>query len=85
MKTTIEIPDALYRQVKVKSVQMGCPVCDVTCSLYLQWVDGRIDLNPQSLNFDNSDDELDVLINRISKCRKRTRKTALQVLDEDRR
>ncbi len=85
MKTTIEIPDGLYRRVKVKSAQSGRPVCDITCALYLQWIDGRVDLSQREDAFDAVDDGLDALIGRISKCRRLTKKSALQVLKEDRR
>jgi hypothetical protein len=38
MKTTIEIPDALYRQVKAKSAVLGRHVRDVTVELYQRWL-----------------------------------------------
>ena len=38
-KTTIEIPDELYRKVKAKSALAGRSVREVTEELYRQWVD----------------------------------------------
>jgi hypothetical protein len=38
MKTTIEIPDALYRRVKAKSALLGKRVRDVTIELYQRWL-----------------------------------------------
>jgi len=38
MKVTVEIPDALYRQVKVRAAQEGRTVRDVTVELYEQWL-----------------------------------------------
>ncbi len=38
MKTTIEIPDPLYRQVKAKCALLGKRIRDVTIELYSQWV-----------------------------------------------
>lgn len=38
MKTTIEIPDALYRKVKARSALLGKHVRDVTIELYQRWL-----------------------------------------------
>ena len=38
MKVTVEIPDVLYRQVKVRAAQEGRTVRDVTVELYEQWL-----------------------------------------------
>ena len=38
MKTTLEIPDALYRRVKSKSSLDGSPVRPVTQRLYELWL-----------------------------------------------
>ena len=38
MKVTVEIPDALYRQVKVRAAAEGRTVRDVTVELYEQWL-----------------------------------------------
>lgn len=38
MKTTIEIPDALYRKVKAKSALLGKHVREVTVELYQRWL-----------------------------------------------
>ena len=41
MKTTIEIPDDLYRQVKAKSALEGRAVREVTEALFRRYVDPR--------------------------------------------
>ncbi len=38
MKTTINIPDELYRRVKAKSALLGKRVRDVTIELYQRWL-----------------------------------------------
>ncbi len=38
MKTTIEIPDALYRQVKADAALRGLTVREVTIRLYQRWL-----------------------------------------------
>ncbi len=38
MKATIEIPDALYRQIKARSALGGRSVRDVTIGLYRRWL-----------------------------------------------
>jgi hypothetical protein len=45
MKTTIEIPDTLYRRVKAKSSLGGQPIRAVTQQLYEMWLDGRATLD----------------------------------------
>jgi len=40
MKTTLEIPDELYRHVKAKSALEGRPVREVTVALYQNWLRG---------------------------------------------
>ena len=45
MKTTIEIPDTLYRRVKSKSSLEGQPVRAVTQRLYELWLDGKVALD----------------------------------------
>lgn len=45
MKTTIEIPCALYRRVKAKSSLDGQPVRAVTQRLYELWLDGSVSLD----------------------------------------
>jgi hypothetical protein len=40
MKSTVDIPDELYRKVKAKSALLGKPVREVTIDLYRQWIDG---------------------------------------------
>lgn len=39
MKTTIDVPDDLYRKVKAKSALLGKPVREVTVELYERWID----------------------------------------------
>jgi hypothetical protein len=39
MKTTIDIPDDLYRKVKAKSALLGKRVREVTIELYRQWLE----------------------------------------------
>lgn len=41
MKTTVEIPDALYRRVKSKSSLDGQTIRAVTQRLYELWLDGQ--------------------------------------------
>ncbi|MBI3077973.1 MAG: hypothetical protein HYY85_13480 [Deltaproteobacteria bacterium] len=43
MKTTIDIPDELYRQVKAKSALQGKRIRELTIELYRQW----LGLSPQ--------------------------------------
>lgn len=51
MKTTIELPDSLYRRVKSKSALEGRPVRAVTQRLYELWLDGRVSLdNPADID-----------------------------------
>lgn len=38
MKTTIDIPDELYRKVKAKSAVQGRRVRDVTVELFQRWI-----------------------------------------------
>jgi len=45
MKTTIELPDALYRRVKAKSSLDGQPVRAVTQRLYELWLEGQVSLD----------------------------------------
>jgi hypothetical protein len=45
MKTTLEIPNALYRRVKAKSSLDGQPVRAVTQRLYELWLDGSVSLD----------------------------------------
>jgi len=40
MKATIELPDALYREVKAKSAREGRTVREVTEELYQRWLAG---------------------------------------------
>jgi hypothetical protein len=44
MKTTIDLPDALYRRVKSKSSFDGQTVRTVTQRLYELWLEGRVSL-----------------------------------------
>ena len=38
MKTTIDVPDELYRKVKAKSAVQGRRVRDVTVELFQRWI-----------------------------------------------
>ncbi|MFY7921462.1 MAG: hypothetical protein ACOVSI_03540 [Gemmatimonas sp.] len=42
MKTTIELPDDLYRRVKARSALEGKTVREVATSLFQQWADGTV-------------------------------------------
>ena len=46
MKTTIELPDELYRRVKVKCAFEGKTVREVATSLFQQWADGTVPRGP---------------------------------------
>lgn len=39
MKTTIDIPDAIYRQVKARSALEGRPIREVVIDLFTGWLD----------------------------------------------
>ncbi len=41
MKATIDVPDALYRQVKARAALQGRTVREVTIELYESWLGGR--------------------------------------------
>ena len=41
MKATIDVPDALYRQVKARAAIEGRAVREVTIELYEQWLGDR--------------------------------------------
>ena len=57
MKTTLEIPDALYRRVKSKSSLDGRPVRSVTQRLYELWLEGRVSLDDsESVKSDGKDE-----------------------------
>ena len=42
MKTSLDLPDDLYRQVKSKSALEGRAVREVATALFAAWVDGRV-------------------------------------------
>lgn len=46
MKTSIDLPDDLYRRVKSKSALEGLAVREVATALFAAWVDGRIAADP---------------------------------------
>lgn len=58
MKTTIELPDDLYRRVKAKSALEGKTVREVATSLFQQWADGTL---PRGQYPEGSDEEADRL------------------------
>lgn len=41
MKATIDVPDALYRQVKARAAMEGRAIREVTIELYETWLGGR--------------------------------------------
>ena len=42
MKATFNIPDDLYREVKVRSALVGRPVREVVIGLFQQWLGGQL-------------------------------------------
>lgn len=40
MRTTLDIPDAMYRRIKTRTAQEGATVRGITLVLYSQWLDG---------------------------------------------
>ena len=42
MKTSLDLPDDLYRRVKSKSALEGRAVREVATALFSAWVDGRV-------------------------------------------
>ena len=42
MKTSLDLPDELYRRVKSKSALEGTAVREVATALFTAWVDGRV-------------------------------------------
>lgn len=42
MKTSLDLPDDLYRRVKSKSALEGKAVREVATALFAAWVDGRV-------------------------------------------
>lgn len=40
MKSTLDIPDELYRRVKARSAMEGRPIRSVAVELFQQWLDG---------------------------------------------
>ena len=44
MKTTMDIPDALYRDVKAEAARRGTTVREVTTALYEAWLRGELEL-----------------------------------------
>lgn len=51
MKTSIDLPDDLYRRVKSKCALEGLAVREVATALFAAWVDGRIaDVPAESTN-----------------------------------
>ncbi len=46
MKTSLDLPDDLYRRVKSKSALEGRAVREVATALFTAWVDGRVSAEP---------------------------------------
>lgn len=92
MKTTLEIPDALYRRVKSKSSLDGRPVRSVTQRLYELWLEGRVSLDDsESVSPDGKDKwerkwvrETDLLAARIGK-KSADARLSRDLLKDDRR
>ena len=40
MRTTLDIPDTMYRQIKTRTAQEGVTVRGITLLLYSQWLNG---------------------------------------------
>ena len=40
MRTTLDIPDSMYRRIKTRTAQEGATVRGITLILYSQWLDG---------------------------------------------
>ena len=38
MRTTLDIPDTMYRRIKTRTAQEGCTVRAITLMLYSQWL-----------------------------------------------
>ncbi len=43
MKSTLDIPDELYRRVKARSAMEGRPVRSVAVELFQRWLDGSLE------------------------------------------
>ena len=92
MKTTIELPDALYRRVKAKSSLDGQPVRAVTQRLFELWLDGHVSLDEAGRAgkeekrawADNWVRETDELSAQISK-KSADKRLAREILKDDRR
>jgi hypothetical protein len=82
MKTTLNIPDELYREVKAKSALEGRAVRDVTVELYSTWV-GRKGGSASRPTSEQWLEEWVQMGGSASKNRLPNR-TATQVLSEDR-
>ena len=48
MKTSLDLPDELYRRVKSKSALEGLAVREAATALFAAWVDGRVTLSELS-------------------------------------
>ncbi|NLB68272.1 MAG: hypothetical protein GX804_01090 [Lentisphaerae bacterium] len=79
IKTTIELPDELYRQVKAKSAMEGLHVREVTIALYQQWL-----AQPQnSSDTQNSSQWLDEMMSLVI-TEPKNGPTARAIVEEDR-
>jgi predicted DNA-binding ribbon-helix-helix protein len=50
MKTTMDLPDELYRNVKTEAARRGMTVREVTTALYAAWLDGRTSVSPAAVD-----------------------------------
>ena len=82
MKTTIDIPDDLYRKVKAKSALEGRAVREVTIELYREWVED----NPQPDSVDTKLQRLEAWFKMADDAIKNAPPgpTAREILEEDR-
>lgn len=83
MKTTLDIPDDLYRRVKAKSALEGRPVGEVTVALYESWLREEVREESASATADRWLDEF-LSIGREAMERAPTGPTAREILDAGR-
>jgi hypothetical protein len=82
VKTTIDIPDELYRRVKARSALEGRRVRDVTIELYERWLADRTPREPEESPAEWLDRWLRLADEATSGAP--TRRSAREVLDADR-
>ena len=91
MKTTIELPDALYRQVKAKSSINGQTVRQVTERLYELWLAGRVPLTNETAGGNDQGDWAERWVRETDELAEQIRRSAVDkrtcrdILQADRR